>query len=196
MKYNIYVEDVSVQAVFDKLRGVGGAKRFLRDELVLVEQDPKSAVPEPLDFTVRLDRFVVLPSWADPNWLTQEFMNLQTTGLAEYNLQSGVEQLLHDDQKTGVVSGNIIYRCLKNDDALANQLGLADLLAIQKMGVGVFRALFKSKAVFGWKSVVRKCGSHKLYVPYLYEHGDIVVLCWCWLDNDWNSYHPALRFRK
>ncbi len=29
MKYNVYLEDVSVEAVFNKLGGVGGAKRFL-----------------------------------------------------------------------------------------------------------------------------------------------------------------------
>ncbi len=36
-KFNVYVEDVSVEAVFNKLGGVAGAKRFLRDELTLIE---------------------------------------------------------------------------------------------------------------------------------------------------------------
>ena len=40
-KYNLYVEDVSVEAVFNKLGGVAGAKRFLRDELDLVEIKPQ-----------------------------------------------------------------------------------------------------------------------------------------------------------
>lgn len=40
-KYNLYVEDVSVEAVFNKLGGVAGAKRFLRDELNLVEVKPQ-----------------------------------------------------------------------------------------------------------------------------------------------------------
>jgi len=34
-KYKLYVEDVSVEAVFNKLGGVEGARRFLRDELTL-----------------------------------------------------------------------------------------------------------------------------------------------------------------
>ena len=38
-KYNFYVEDVSVEAIFNKLGGVAGAKRLLRDELTLVEVD-------------------------------------------------------------------------------------------------------------------------------------------------------------
>jgi len=33
-----------------------------------------------------------------------------------------------------------------------------------------------------------------LNVPYLYENGDKVVLNWNWLDNDWDSNNPALRF--
>lgn len=37
MKYNMYVEDVSVEAVFNKLGGVEGAKRFLRNEVILTE---------------------------------------------------------------------------------------------------------------------------------------------------------------
>jgi len=36
-KYNVYVEDVSVEAVFNKLGGVEGARRFLRDELSVSE---------------------------------------------------------------------------------------------------------------------------------------------------------------
>ncbi len=37
MKYNLYVEDVSVEAVFDKLGGVDGARRFLRNEPIVFE---------------------------------------------------------------------------------------------------------------------------------------------------------------
>lgn len=36
-KYNLYVEDVSVEAIFNKLGGMEGARRFLRDELTLSE---------------------------------------------------------------------------------------------------------------------------------------------------------------
>lgn len=37
-RYNVRVEDVSVEAVFNKLGDVKGAKRFLADELMLVER--------------------------------------------------------------------------------------------------------------------------------------------------------------
>lgn len=36
-KYNVYIDDVSVEAVFNKLGGVDGARRFLRDELSVSE---------------------------------------------------------------------------------------------------------------------------------------------------------------
>lgn len=36
-KYNLYVEDVSIEAILNKLGGVEGARRFLRDELTLSE---------------------------------------------------------------------------------------------------------------------------------------------------------------
>ncbi|KKQ12508.1 MAG: hypothetical protein US27_C0022G0015 [Candidatus Moranbacteria bacterium GW2011_GWF1_36_78] len=35
-----------------------------------------------------------------------------------------------------------------------------------------------------------------LNVPYLYENGDEVKLNWNWLDNNFNSNNPALRFPK
>ena len=38
-KYSLYIDDVSVEAVFNKLGGVEGAKRFLRGELVVSEPD-------------------------------------------------------------------------------------------------------------------------------------------------------------
>ncbi len=38
MKYDFYLEDVSIEAVFNKLGGVTEAKRFLADELVLVDK--------------------------------------------------------------------------------------------------------------------------------------------------------------
>lgn len=36
-KYNVYIEDVSVEAVFNKLGGVEGARRFLRGEITVSE---------------------------------------------------------------------------------------------------------------------------------------------------------------
>lgn len=51
MKYNLYIEGVSVEAVFNKLGGVSGAERFLADELILVEKSSlKPVAVEARDF--------------------------------------------------------------------------------------------------------------------------------------------------
>ena len=39
MKYNLYVEDISVEAVFNRLGGTEGVKGLLRSERVLVDRD-------------------------------------------------------------------------------------------------------------------------------------------------------------
>src|SRR3989338_1602851 len=122
MKYNVYLEDVSVEAVFNKLGGVSGAKRFLADELVLMEQPKPEPLPEPvLDFIIRVDRSVK-PSY--PDWMKKlMYPDLELTGPAEYDIQK-LGLWLHDDQKDGVVSGNTIYTKLEKDNALADCLGL------------------------------------------------------------------------
>lgn len=192
-KYDVYVEDVSVEAVFNKLGGIEGAKKFLRDERVLVEKLKPEPLPEPpLDFFVQVDRSVK-PSY--PDWFKRVMHpELECAGPAEYHLQ-GVELWLHDDQKNGTVEGNTIYKNLKKTKSLGSCLNLQDGLVIQKKGIAVFRKLFSGKAVFLWGSVVqRRYGN--LIVPYLCEFDDKVVVRWYWLDDYWDSLNPALRFSK
>lgn len=173
-----------------------GLQKVLRDGLCppeVVVPAPAPAPEVPLDFTVRVDRAVkpAYPSWSDKVMHPE----LECAGPAEFNLQRDVEQWLHPDQPS-VVKGDVIYKALKRDNALADQLGLADLLAIQAKGIAVFRKLYAGKAVFGWKSVVRDRGDRCLFVPCLFEHGGGVVLRWLWLGRGWHSGSPALRFRK
>lgn len=191
MKYNVYLEDVSVEAVFNKLGGVSGAKRFLADELMLVEA-PKPE-PPPLDFIIRVDRSVK-PNY--PNWFKRlEHHELECSGPTEYNLQDGVEQWLHDEQKRRLTPGNVIYKHLKDTNALESCLNLQDGLAIQQKGIAVFRKLFGGKAVFLWGSVVRGQDGN-LNVPSLCELDGEVVVRWYWLGHNFLSGHPALRFGK
>ena len=192
-KYNFFVEDVSVEAVLNKLGGVVGAKRFLADEFVLVEATKPEPPPEPVwDFIVHVDRSVK-PSY--PDWM-KKLMHpeLELAGPAEYDLNT-VSQWLHDDQKNGSVQGNTIYKHLQKGDALATCLNLQDGLAIQQKGIAVFRKLFAGKAVFLWGSVVQSRDG-RLLVPYLYEFGDEVVVFWSWLGSSFDSSSPALRFGK
>jgi hypothetical protein len=136
----------------------------------------KEPPPEPvLDFIVRVDRSVK-PTY--PDWMGKVMHpELELAGPAEYNLQTGVEEWLHDNQKRGSVEGNTIYKDLQKGDNLATCLNLQDGLAIQAKGIAVFRKLFAGKAVFLWGSVVRNRNGD-LLVPYLCDYGDRVGLLW------------------
>lgn len=192
MKYNVYLEDVSVEAVFNKLGGVGGAKRFLADELLLVEAPKPEPPPEPvLDFLVRVDRSVK-PRY--PVWFKKlEHPEFEYSGPTEYNLQTGVEQWLHDDQQHSAVEGNTIYKHLQKVDALATCLNLQDGLAIQQKGPAVFHKVFLNKAVFLWGSVAQN-RRDILHVPYLFMFGDHFVVSWSSLGGKFEFIDPALRF--
>ena len=163
-------------------------------ELLLVEAPKPEPPSEPvLDFLVRVDRSVK-PSY--PDWMKKlEHPELECSGPAEYNLQTAVEQWLHDDQKNGSVQGNTIYKSLQKGNALATCLNLQDGLAIQQKGIAVFRKLFAGKAVFLWGSVVQYRNG-RLNVPYLSRLGGKVVVRWLWLDCGFSSDDPALRFGK
>lgn len=180
-KYNFCVEDVSVEAVFNKLGGADGARRFLRDELALIEVTPD---------LVRVDR-TVRPTY--PSWVREVLhTELEAIGLTEFDCAK-LELWLHDAQKTGVVRGQVIYGHLKSNNMLESCLGLRDMEEIQKKGIAYFRKHFKGQAVFGWKSIVRD-DDGSLYVPCLFGSGGEVVLSWRWLDYGWLSANPALRF--
>jgi hypothetical protein len=129
-----------------------------------------------------------------PDWVKEvRHPELQVTGPAEFDLAK-LEQWLHEDQHgSNYVRGQVIYDDLAQNAVLESCLGLADLLAIQKLGIKVFRQHFAGKAVFGWKSVVRDRNGY-LCVPYLYEDGGQVKLYWNWLDFGWYERYPALRF--
>jgi hypothetical protein len=147
-----------------------------------------------LDFIIRVDR-TVKPSY--PDWMKKlEHPELECSGPDEYDLQTEVQQWLHDDQKTGVVSGNTIYKHLQKGDVLANCLNLQDGLAIQAKGIAAFRKFFAGKSVVLWGSVVQ-LRKGNLRVPYIYEHGGKVLLFWFWLDDRlFDSSKPALHFIK
>lgn len=183
-----------LNAIVKNLGGEEGALKFLRGELVVQPAVIPEPAPEPvLDFIVRVDRSV---KSTYPDWFKKlEHPELECSGPTEYNLQDGVEQWLHDEQKRRTVQGNTIYKHLTDTNALASCLNLQDGLAIQQKGIAVFRKLFAGKAVFLWGSVVQGRDGY-LHVPFLYEDGGRVVVRWYWLDFYWHSIYPALRFGK
>ena len=150
-----------------------------------------NAVNPNLDFDIHVDRSVK-PSY--PDWVKKLMHpNLEMTGPTEYNLQDDVEQWLHDDQKSGDVTGDIIYKYLRKTNTLSSCLNLQDGLSIQPKGVRdlkIFYKLFSHKAVFLWGSVVLGQNG-KLCVPRLYE----ATIRWIDLNSYLDSNHPALRFK-
>lgn len=181
-------EHVTMLGQYPKL---GDFRLVLSGEAEIIPQPKPEPLPEPvLDFLVRVDRSVK-PSY--PDWFKKlEHPELECSGPAEYDLQTAVQQWLHDDQKRGSAAGNIIYKHLQKGDNLATCLNLQDGFAIQAKGIAVFRKLFAGKSVFLWGSVVQGRNG-RLLVPCLYENGVEVVVYWRWLDVGWCSSDPALR---
>ena len=152
-----------------------------------------SEIGAPLDFTICVDRSFkqTYPEWVKGLMHPE----LELVGPTTYNLKNGVQQWIHGQQKRGLLKGQVIYDHLKASNELANHLGLTDLLAIQAKGILVFRSLYVDNMVFGWRSVMRNSNGN-LHVPCLFQDGCGVALDWDWLDRNWDSSRPALRFGK
>jgi hypothetical protein len=143
-----------------------------------------------VDTIIRVNRSV---SPAYPDWMKKVLhKDLELSGPSEYDINE-VQEWLHSEQANGIVKGDVIYKHLKDNDMIKDQLGLADLLAIQAKGIAFFRKYFAGKAVFGWRSVVRH-DHDNLLVPYLVERGGEVIVDWYWLEHAWDSSNPSLRF--
>ena len=146
------------------------------------------------DNIIRVNRSVK-PAY--PDWVKEVLHpELELTGPAEYPLAK-VELWLHDEQKDedSVINGQKNYEYLKTNNMLESCLGLSDLITIRSFGLDVFRRYFNIKTVFAWKSVVRHTDG-VLYVPCLEEDSGEVLFHWFWLEHDFNSSEPALRFAK
>jgi hypothetical protein len=128
----------------------------------------------PLDLIIRVDRSI-RPMY--PDWKSRVMHpELELTGPAEYDFNEIGLRIL-DKKNREDLSGLAIYTRLKKENALANCLGLGDLLAIQEKGIDVFRKHFARKAVFGFKSVVSDKEGY-FCVPYLVQDSGMVVLSW------------------
>ncbi|MBU1557514.1 hypothetical protein KKC45_00975 [Patescibacteria group bacterium] len=142
-----------------------------------------------IDPIIKIDRSVC-PTY--PDWVKEaQHRELENSGPGEFDV-SKLEQWLHPDQENGIVTGDVIYKYLKDNLLLEGCLGFVELLAIQSRGIEFFRKYFSGKFVFGWKSVVLHSDGD-LLVPCLFESGRGVVLRWNWLDNSCFSDCPTLR---
>jgi len=143
---------------------------------------------------VTVDRLVI-PVYTDR---MEEVMHpeLECTGPAKYDLTTQVSLWLHDDQKSGETTGQIVYDYLKDNGMLESCLGLSDAIAIQELGAEVFRKVFGKTIVFFMKSVVRCVHDRHLISPFLYASGSEVMLGWHWLGDCWRNFKPTPRFEN
>jgi len=168
-----------IQELIAKHGGDECVRKFIAEETVVA----------PLHGSVYVDHSI-RPIY--PDWVKEVlYPELESTGPSEFDAGK-LEQWLHEEQKTGYVTGKTIHQYLKDNDMIKDCLGLRDLEEIQKKGITFFRKYFKGKYVFGWKAVVRDRDGH-LRVPCLYESDGVVSLNWRWLGSDWSSFYPALR---
>ena len=124
--------------------------------------------------------------------------NLECSGPSKYDI-SLVKEQYYLTQESGGASGENIYKFLKDNDLIKDQLGIADLLAIAAKGIVFFRKYFDNKQAFGWKSVVRRIaagGKDILDVPALVERSGVACVSWAPVDHHavFGRHTPALRF--
>lgn len=178
-KYNLHVDDVSVEAMFNKVGGVEGARRLLRGETRVAPVGGN---------ILTIDRSVsaTYPDWkkdlADP-----EFEN---TGPITVDPLSTI-LYLHPKQKNGErIGGTELYKFLKSTGLIEHGLDLRFGEELVKH-LQLFPTAWKGKYVFLWKSVVldRRGG---LGVPYVCEDGGAVRVYWHWLGHDFDDGHPAV----
>ena len=158
--------------------------------VVVPEKEPVPEVPPgPI---IRVDRSVK-PVY--PEWMVRVLHpELENVGPVEYDVTL-LDRWLHDDQKGRRYTwGWNVYAKLKEEDCelLKTCLGLRDLEEIRKKGIVFFRKHFDGKKVFGWASIVKNLEGC-FVIPFLFDDGGKVVLCWRQLSDFWDGSRPALR---
>ena len=106
-------------------------------------------------------------------------------------IKGGLTELwLHEDQKSGWVTGRKILDHLTTTGLLAGCADLSELEAIQAKGFNFFRKHFQDKAIFGWR------GEQDDNVPFLACFDGRVLLIWRNLAELLGSENPTLLRKK
>ena len=116
----------------------------------------------------------------------------ERTGPTEYDLMS-LRQLVHKDREDGTSSGKLVYKHLKQTEAIKDCLNLQDGQAIRDKGVEVFRKIFGENYVFLWKSIAKN-EDGDLRVPFLFAGVDSVIIDWRWIGRKWHKSYCAFAF--
>ncbi|MBP7846152.1 MAG: hypothetical protein KA007_01810 [Candidatus Pacebacteria bacterium] len=163
----MYVEDVSVEAIINKLGGIDGAKKFLRGECEVI--------------TTKHIIDTDIASFIPNNWSIEEH---RKGGQLEWNPEK-ISLYLSESQKTGRIVGTDLRKELSGMPVL-NACVLDYLLANPHL----IPEEWKGKCVFFWGTVYRDSNG-SLYVRYLYWYGGKWDWSSNWLGHGWNAVDPA-----
>jgi len=188
-KYNVYVEDVSVEAVFNKLGGVEGARQFLCGNVEITV----------IKHTVDLGASP-LPPFFDG----VEVVKHEGGGVVEIELRSD-DNLYIDDKKVelffserqkgdGMVVGHELRQELEDGKWVLLNSNVLDYLYEHPE---FFPEHWKkdengdTRYIFFWGSVFRDPSSGNLYVRVLYWKGDELNHDDHCLVNSWDRQSPS-----
>lgn len=151
-----------------------------------------------LDPEIRVDRHEKLAYHGRRNSLAHP--GLACLGPGHYSL-ADLEPWLHEGQAgDGSVTGDALFKHLKDSLLLGRCLSLADGLAIRKKDIRIVRHYFGGNSIPLWRSVIGEVGTGERLVPVLEaddpdsDSGDPVS--WVYLDGDFCSCCPAYLLPK
>jgi len=166
-KYNVYVEEVSVEAIFNILGGVEGARKLQRGELVVV--------PKVHHINTSLSPH------CPKDWKVVEHQSLREI---EWD-STKVELYLDPKQQSGLINGHQLRKNLKGKRVL-NTTALDYLLKHPEL----IPEEWKDKSIFFWGTIYSGSDGG-LCVRGLHWNGDRWVRGCGWLDYGFDDLSPA-----
>lgn len=187
-KYNVYVEDVSVEAVFNKLGGVEGARSFLcgNTELTVVKNTIDLGKPPQLPFggaeVVKHEgkATVEIELRSDDNL----YLDNKKIELFLSERQKGDNRIVGHELRQEIEDGK---RTLLNSNVLDYIYDHPELFPEhwKKDENGEIHY------IFFWGSIFRSPSGGSLYVRYLCWDDDSLSRDFDWLDGGWGRRDPS-----
>jgi len=182
-KYNVYVEDVSVEAVFNKLGGIDGARQFLRRKVEIMVTK----------------HTVDLGAPPRPPFDGAEVVKHEGDGVVEIELRSD-DNLYIDDKKVELflserqkgdkwIVGQELHRELEDGEQVFLNSNVLDYIYEHPE---LFPEHCKkdengdTRYIFFWGSIFRHSFDGGLYVRYLYWNGGGLTRECNWLGHGWS----------
>ena len=173
----------TMEAIVNKLGGMDGVDRFLRNELVVQPQVKVQVIAN--NYTIDLDAPPMIPSgWSVAK--NSDGTPCHTKGGKVQFRPDMVDLYFSDEQKVGgLIRGNKLRQLLKGKNPYN-----ANLLDFYLAHLELIPESWKGKSVFFWGTIYRDADGN-LYVRCLFWHGDGWSWGCRWLSYYWGSCSPA-----